>query len=111
MENENTHPKVSQHHALLGILAYLGPLVIVPLIASPKDPFIKFHSKQGLILLALGLVLGVLMPMFGIWSFWFLWGVVKLLVLVLAIIGIMNVLGGREKELPLIGHLAKYLNF
>lgn len=103
MENQN------QHRTLMGILSYLGPLVIISLLASKDDSFVKFHAKQGLVLLVLAIILWVLTPM--LWAFWSLWGLVKLVILIFAVFGIVNVVGGKEKELPLIGHFAKYFTF
>ena len=103
MENQN------QHRTLMGILAYIGPLVIIPLLASKDDSFVKFHAKQGLVLLVLAVILWALLPMF--WTFWSLWWIVKLVITILALFGIVNVVHGKEKELPLIGHFAKYFTF
>lgn len=95
---------------LMGILAYLSILVVVPLVSEMKnDPFVKFHAKQGLVLVifeAIGWVLFKL-PVFG----WILFPVLELSFLILMIIGIMNVVNKHTKELPLIGHLASHFKF
>jgi len=107
----NTSPAMNpkEHKTLMGILAYLGPLVIIPLLAAKDDSFVKFHTKQGLVLLVLTIVFWILFPMF--WTLWMLWDVVRLLLLLLAILGIINVVGGKEKALPAVGSLARYFNF
>ncbi len=94
---------------IMGILAYLGILIIIPFIVSPKDPFVKFHLKQGLLLVIIEAILWILFPMFG--SFYMIRRILDLAVLVLVIMGIINVVQGKEKELPLIGHLAHKFNF
>ena len=39
------------HKNLFAVLSYLGPLVIISLLAGGKeDSFTKFHIKQGLVL-------------------------------------------------------------
>ena len=82
------------------LLAYLGILCLVPLLAKRDSSFAQFHAKQGLVLL-IGWVVSWI-PVFG----WIVWvGVV-----VLSIIGIINVLSGEMKPLPLVGDVAKNLS-
>lgn len=104
-----TPPAKKENNTLMGVLAYIGPLVIVSYLVSKNDPFVKFHIKQGLVLLVLGVIFWALSPMF--YGFWILMRVVNLAVTVLAIIGIVNVVQGKEKELPLVGPFAKYFTF
>lgn len=90
---------------LFGILSYLGPLVIVSFLVSKHDSFVKFHIKQGFVLLAIEVIAWVL----GMWM-WQLWMIVNILnlgTLILSIVGIVNVIQNKEKELPLVGSLAK----
>lgn len=42
-----------------GILAYIGILVLVPLLAG-KTQFARFHANQGLVLFIADIILGVL---------------------------------------------------
>ncbi|HWC57638.1 MAG TPA: hypothetical protein VG621_01645 [Candidatus Paceibacterota bacterium] len=117
MDSENnievTPPNTSSahdQHTLMGILAYLGPLVIIPYATMKDDSFIKFHIKQGLVLLVLEVILWILSHIF----FWYLWGLVSLInlaLLILAIIGIVNVVQKKEKELPVVGSFAKHFTF
>src|SRR3954471_14186681 len=82
----------------MAILCYLGILVIIPLLTEAKnDPFVKFHIKQGLVLLVIWVLGSVFfwVPIFG----WLLW----LAVVILTIMGIMSASHGKEKELPFIG--------
>ncbi len=106
-ENKNT---TNQTNTLMGVLAYLGPLVIVSYLVAKDDPFVKFHIKQGLVLLVIQVVLWVLMPMM-VWGLWSLMRLINLAVAVLAIIGIINVVQKKEKELPLVGSFASYFKF
>lgn len=99
-----------ESHVLMGILSYIGPLVIVSYLTSKDDPSVKFHIKQGLVLFCLEIVLWILGSMF----FWHLWGLMQLLnlaVLVLSVIGIVNVVQKKEKMLPIIGSLSSYFKF
>ncbi len=97
------------NNMLMGVLSYLGPLVLIPLLTSKNDPSVKFHVKQGLVLL-IGEVIGsviVAVPIFG----WILSPLIWLASVILVIMGIMNAANGQMKELPLIGHFAKNFNF
>ena len=115
MENQTTStPPVSTvdkegNNTLMGVLSYLGPLVIIPLIMAKDNPFVKFHIKQGLVLLAINILLSIVMRML-----YLLGPIVSLLELalfVLMIIGIINVFQKKQKELPLVGSLAKHVPF
>ena len=108
MEPNHT-TQTNEKNTGMGILAYLGILIIIPfLTGSYKDPFVKFHIKQGLVLL----IVDILVSFVVRGSFvWFLSPILGLAVLVYVIIGIMNVVAHREKELPYIGQLAKHFNF
>ena len=99
-----------QNETLMGILAYLGILIIVPFLMAKDDPFVKFHIKQGLLLviaeIAIMLLSGALM-----YSLWQLVQLIHLALLVFSIIGIINVVKHQQKELPLIGSLAHNFTF
>ncbi len=107
MEPNSTQPNPSPkpNNTGMAILAYLGILVIIPLLTEAKnDPFVKFHIKQGLVMLVFWVLGSVVfwVPVFG----WLLW----LAVVVLTIIGISNAHNGRQKELPVVGHFASNFN-
>lgn len=106
MDNQN--PQMSQR-TVMAILAYLGPLVIVSWVISKNDPFVKFHIKQGLVLLVIEVAVWLLGMVF--WPIWFLLNLVNVAALILSIIGIINVVQNREKMLPLVGVYSKYFNF
>ena len=93
---------------LMGILSYIGILVIIPFLVAKNDPFVKFHIKQGLVLVVIELAVWVLGMM--MWQLWMLLNLVNLATLVLSIIGIVNVVQGNQKELPLVGSYAKHFN-
>ena len=103
----SSQPTVN-NDVLMGILAYLGILVIIPLIVD-KSPFVKFHVKQGLVLFIIEIIISALG--FGFYAFWGLINLLNLLVLILVIIGIVNVVNRKQQELPVVGQLAKYFTF
>ncbi len=93
---------------LMGILAYIGILVIIPIVAGGDSKFVKYHANQGLVLLltviALYVVLFILglIPFVGLFTF-LLWILVFPVHVVFAIIGIINVTNKAMKPLPVIG--------
>lgn len=95
-----------------GILAYLGFLFLVPLLAG-KTQFARFHANQGIVLFIADAILGILIGITtGVLSLlgvvgWILGGILSgvlgLAILVLMIIGIVNAANGEMKPLPIIG--------
>jgi len=107
--NINTNMSVGEGNKILfGILAYLGPLVIVSLLVKKDDSFVKFHIKQGLVLLSISIILWILSSI--MWSFWPISKIIHIALFILSIIGIINVVQKKEKELPLVGDLARYFS-
>ena len=98
-----------QNKTLMGVLAYLGILIIIPFLTAKDDPFVKFHIKQGLLLVIVEIAVWVI-GMFT-WQLWSLLQLLNLATIVLAIFGIVNVVQGQQKELPLIGSFAKNFTF
>ena len=92
---------------LMGIFSYLGPLVIVSYLVAKENPFVRFHIRQGAVLFVIEValwILGMILPP--------LWMIIKLLniaALIYAILGIVNVVRGLEKKLPLIGDYSRFI--
>ncbi|MDR3558342.1 MAG: hypothetical protein P4L61_02310 [Candidatus Pacebacteria bacterium] len=93
-------------NAAMAVLSYLGPLIIISYIVSNKDHFVKFHIKQGLVLLVIEVAIWIIGSL--IWMLWPLMYLANIGVLVLAIIGIINAVKSDEKPLPLVGKYASY---
>ena len=108
MENSNQETQMSQK-TVMSILAYIGPLVIVSYLTSKEDPVVKFHIKQGLVLLVIEVAAWFLGMVF--WPLWILFNLVNLATLILSIVGIVNAAKGQEKKLPWVGEYAKYFTF
>ena len=95
----------------MSVLAYIGFLFLVPLLACPNSKFARYHTNQGLVLflleLALGVVTGILgiIPIAGLIIGGLLSAVGGIFTLVLMIMGIINAAQGQAKELPLIGKI------
>ena len=93
----------------MAILAYIGILVIIPLITAKDDPFVKFHVRQGLALL-LAWIIGSfiwVIPVLGFLIGWLVW----IGGFVLMVIGIMNASSGKTVDLPIVGQFAKNFDF
>ncbi len=50
---------VSENRTIMIILAYLGPLALIPFLAEKDDTEVQWHSKHGLVLFAAEIVLWV----------------------------------------------------
>lgn len=99
-----------EQNKVMGILAYLGILFLVPLLAARQSKFAMFHCNQGLILFLICLVIWIPMVIIGLIPFVglimiVLGPLVWLCILVLMILGIINAAKGVCKPLPLIGTL------
>ena len=94
----------AQKNTLMAAISYLGPLVILSYLIAKDDSFVKFHVRQGAVLFGIEIALSVITSMF--WGLFMLGQIVNLGALILSIIGIANAVQNKEKELPLVGHLA-----
>ncbi|OIO52760.1 hypothetical protein COT40_00095 [Candidatus Peregrinibacteria bacterium CG08_land_8_20_14_0_20_41_10] len=100
-----------QRNTLMAVVAYI--LFFVPLLTgdAKKDAFVKYHTKQGLVLFLLVVLLNVvnrIMP-FDFW--WTINWILSLGTLVLLIIGISNATTGKQQPLPLIGKFSDRFKF
>ena len=99
-----------QNNKVMGILAYLGILVLIPIFAAKDSKFARFHANQGLVLaiagIALSIIGGVLswIPIGNIIA-GIVCGLAGLVLFILMILGIVNVVNGRAKELPIVGKI------
>jgi uncharacterized membrane protein len=125
MENPNNVPSTSplppttppvnpqssqqQNDMVMSILAYLGILVLIPLFVAKNNPTVKFHTKQGLVLLVAWIISWIIwiVPVLG----WIVGWLLNVGLLILAIIGIIDAINNQQKPLPLIGHLGEKFNF
>lgn len=98
-----------EQNKVYAILAYLGPLFLVPLLAVPNSRFARYHTNQGIILFigtvvaSIGVMVLMMIPFVGCIAALLpimIWGAA----LVLMILGIVNAAGGEMKPLPFIGH-------
>lgn len=86
----------------MAVVAYI--IFFIPLLTDAKnDPFVRYHVRQGFVLFLCGVGNMILssIPVIGMLSI-----VVGIVLLVLFIMGIMNAVGGKEVELPIVGKYA-----
>lgn len=106
---EETKQSFEKKNTGMAIVAYI--LFFIPLLTeAKKDPFVKYHVKQGLTLFvgwaAVWILTGIL-P----WQLSAITGLLNIFLLVLTVIGIMNAAKGEQKLLPLIGKFAEQFKF
>ena len=82
-----------KNNTVMGVLAYLGILVLIPAFAAKESRFARFHANQGLILFIAEVIYGVarwvVQKLFGIifggWAGW----ICSLLNVALGLIGVV----------------------
>ncbi len=113
----------AEENKIMGVLAYLSWLVLIPIFAAPRSKFARFHANQGLVLAIVEIGYGIIQIIFTAilaalfttsWSarsggvylaIFALLNLVWIFFGVLSILGIINAINGEEKELPLIGKI------
>lgn len=105
----------AEDNRLMALLAYLGPLALVPYLAAKQSPFAQYHALRGLNLFLLEVAYGVgAAVLSGLFTLvWFrlglalglLFNIGWLFFVAMSIIGIVNVCNGEKKDLPLVGAL------
>lgn len=95
-------PADVDNNKVMAILAYIGILVLIPLICAKNSKFARFHTNQGLVLFLIGIICGLCasIPVVGI-----LFKIAAALVFVCQIVGIVYAAQGKAKEIPVIGNI------
>ena len=97
-----------KQNKLMAGLSYFGILVLIPIFAAKNSKFARFHANQGLILTIISWGMSIIsmvigeIPVIG-FIFSILSGIVSIVTLVLFVIGLINVIQGKAKELPIVG--------
>lgn len=98
-----------ESNKVMAVLAYIGILVLVPILAAKNSKYARFHANQGLVLFIAEVIYNIvsaiiraILPLVVVNII--LW-VISVLFLVLSIIGIVNAATGKAKELPVIGKI------
>jgi len=99
------------NNRLYSILAYIGPLFLVGLIAAPQEPKVKFHVNQGLVLficeIVVGIILAIIGAVFGLIHLGILTTILTLIfwlaVVLMVVLGVVNAANDKQTPLPVIG--------
>lgn len=105
-----------QQNKAMGVLSYIGILVLIPLLAGDKrSEYVKFHLNQGFALFIVSKIIDLLSGswVWGLHSLiefdgsWFsgLFDVLDLACFILMIVGIVSACKGERKEIPFIGQI------
>jgi uncharacterized membrane protein len=111
-DGERPDPADVDKNKVFAVLAYLGILFLVPLLAAKDSRFARYHTNQGVVLfltfivayIAVGILTFILafIP-FLRWVGCMLWWPVPLGAFALMVLGIINAAKGECKPLPVIG--------
>jgi len=97
----------------MAIVAYI--LFFIPLLTdAKKDPFVKYHVKQGFVFFLACMavfILSSLIPWYYWWRLSWIFWLLNLGLLVLWILGIINAANGKQEPLPLIGKIGEKFKF
>jgi uncharacterized membrane protein len=108
---------VSQNRNIMIVLAYLGPLFLVPLLAEKEDREVQWHAKNGMclflawvavwiVVVVLGMVLAaVFAPLACLWTILHL--LLFLGYIVLTILCIVKGINGQRMVIPVVSQFAE----
>ncbi len=106
---KGTSQPVKQANTGMAILAYI--LFFIPLLTeAKKDPFVKYHVRQGLLIFIGWIVVSIISWILP-WQLGIIVTFLDVCVFVLMIIGIMNAAKGEQKPLPVIGKFGEQFKF
>lgn len=86
---------------IFAALCYVGVLVFVPILIKKDDPYVNWHIRQGLVVLAIiivSLIASVWIERVG--------NLLFLVIMIIDIIALVQALLGRKWKIPLIGDVA-----
>lgn len=98
-----------EENKAMAALAYIGILVLIPLLAKKDSKFAQFHAKQGLVNFAALIICSIVfaIPFLG----WIVGALGYILFIVIGIMGIIAALQGQYKALPILSKFSHKMNF
>jgi len=101
----------AKRNTAMAVVAYI--LFFIPLLTgdAKKDAFVKYHTKQGLVLFLVAVLLNAIDWIIPFYFWYRITDLLSLGILVLLIIGISNAASGKERPLPLVGQFADIFKF
>ena len=107
--NENKEKSAKGKNTGMAIVAYI--IFFIPLLTDvKKDPFVKYHIKQGLVLF-IGWILVSIIGMIIPWQFGIITTLLNICMFVLMVVGIMSAAKGEQRPLPIIGKFGEQFKF
>lgn len=109
--SKNYTDKEKSEGVFFGILSYLSVLCLIPYFLENKNNFVKFHAKQGLNLFLLEIIVGVcasilvVLLLFLSFAVVLVRDIIECIFFVVSIIGIINVVQGKARELPIVNKI------
>jgi len=104
-DGETPDPADVDKNKIFAVLAYLGILFLVPLLAAKDSRFARYHTNQGVVLFLAAVVCSIggailsFVPFVGC----LVMPAVMIAILVFVVLGIINAANGQCKPLPVIG--------
>ena len=95
-------PSDIEANKLFAILAYLGPLVFVPIFAARNSKFAKFHANNGLVIFIMWILCNILRVIPIVKHF--VW-IISILIAIVDIIGLVQAIKGEAKPMPVISDI------
>jgi len=104
-------PIGGKKNTTMAVIAYI--LFFVPLLTgdAKKDPFVKYHVKQGLVLFLLVVLINVVSWIIPFYFWYSISWLLSLGTLALLIVGIANAVNSKQQPLPLIGKFSNIFKF
>ena len=104
-DGETPDPADVDKNKIFAVLAYLGILFLVPLLAAKESRFARYHTNQGVVLFLTAIICCVggailsFIPFVGC----LVMPTVMIGMLIFVVLGIINAANGQCKPLPVIG--------
>lgn len=95
---------------VMGIFAYIGLLVLVPIFAAKGSKWARWHANRGLVLLIAEVAVAFTLSLLGMipyvgWIFWVLESLCYVAFCLLIVFGIVTAAKGKAKAFPLVGSI------
>ena len=93
----------------LGLISYLGILCVIPIILKSKSNFIRFHTRQGMVLFISEIIFTLIwiIPFVG----WFIGFVGWIICFIFSLVGIIKAITGQEWKMPVLHRFTKKVRF
>ncbi len=102
----------SDNDSVMIVLAYLGPLGLIPYLMAEDNEFIRWHAKQGLTLSAAYLIWTIALPFFFhsgplYYAGGALFSLIHLAMIAIFIVAILKAVKGERWRIPIVADLSE----